>query len=168
MANEEVMSSDPIMIDRYSTHQVQTTLTQNIKDQFEIKNPEVRVSTSLLADLDHNGAVDDLVGTARLKVGRTFKSFVFLLREDGDVRLLENDLKPFSAKQDLKRPNCGRGRPGAQTCTTANEWRQALTDIPTAALQVIDFDPIKPGQEIVSQLGRGIFAYVNPIAAFAR
>lgn len=94
----------PLLLHRYDHARLANRFAAEIAEQYAISDVEVRILEERLTDLDNDGEQDDLAGTALLRVGRQFKSFIFLYRADGAARYLENNgnlLNPSTHLQSL-------------------------------------------------------------------
>lgn len=148
---------------KYKTSQVTDSFEKEIKKQFSVEG-EVAITSRLLTDLDNDGAYDDLAGTALLKVGRSFKSFIFLLREDGSMRFLEANGSAFSAKTGLNTLYCSDK---AIVCSQNETLSKAASRLGTPQFYVTEFDKDLSGLEIVIPLVSGEYSYLNSLEVFA-
>jgi len=151
----------PTIVDRYEWSKLEAAFQTKIETDYKVKDVEVALTGSSLTDLDNDGAMNDLSGTAILKVGRSFKSFIFLLREDGSTKFLENNGTDFSPKKGAHVLTCDN-KPIACPDTMERAKRQ----IWSSSFSVMEFDKKKPGLEIVIPLVGGALAVLNSLEVF--
>jgi len=155
--------SPPTLVERYRYSQLQTRFADLIRPQAGGEEVGVQITSSGLADLDNDGASDDLFGTGLLQVGSQAKSFVFLLREDGVVRFLEASGERLRPRENLQSPNCFASRPWL--CASVLE--RAAQQIRDPSVSMMEFDSARTGLELVIRLPQGRFAVVNSLELFA-
>jgi len=148
--------------DRYEYSKVEALFQKQIESDYKVKDVEVGLVGTTLADLDNDGEADDLAGTAILKVGRSFKSFIFLLREDGSMRFLENNGGTFNPKEGRTILSCSN-KPIACPDTMERARRQ----INVASFSVMEYDKKRAGLEVVVNLEGGLKNILNSLEIFA-
>ncbi|MCE9624728.1 MAG: hypothetical protein K8R69_04615 [Deltaproteobacteria bacterium] len=149
------------IIDRYAYSKLESAFKAQIEKDFKVSDIEIGVTGGFLTDLDNDTEHDDFAGTAILKVGRSFKSFVFLMRDDGSARFLENNGAAFTTegRQTLF---CS-SKPIACPDTMARAKQQ----IASANFSVMEFDKTKAGLEVIFPLVGGKYNVLNSLEIFA-
>lgn len=155
--------SPPSLVDRYDYSTLEPQFVTQIQSQSGLSDVGVRITSSALADLDQDGATDDLYGTALLQVGSQFKSFIFLLREDGAARFLENSGAALDASSGLRRLSCME----SHSWLCHNTLERAETQIRAPRISMLEFDTSRAGLELVIHRSRGRLAIVNSLELFA-
>ena len=153
----------PVTLDRYNHAQLESQFAERIASDARLENVAVRIASSRLADLDADGAADDLYGTARLQVGNRFKSFIYLLREDGAVRFLENSGASLDPESGLTSLMCTESR--AWLCRPNLE--RATRSVATARIAMLEYDAATRGLELVIHHRSGNLTVLNSLALFA-
>lgn len=154
----------PAIVDRYNYTNLETHFADLIHAQSGVEVAGVRITSSGLADLDNDGATDDLYGTALLQVGVRFKPFVFLLREDGAACFFEPSGQRLRPAEEGERMMCMESR--SWLCQDTLD--RAEVHFSTPRISMVEFDRARAGLELVFHLGRGRLAVVNSLEAFAR
>jgi hypothetical protein len=152
---------EPTIVDRYFYNTLETTFKKEIENSYQVKVSEVGIISGQLADLDNDGAVNDLAGTAILKIGRSFKSFIFLMRDDGSIRFLENNGSPFKPKEGLSILSCSN-----KPIACPDTMERARSQKQGAQFYLMEFDKKKPGLEIVIPRGDGVYSILNSLEVF--
>lgn len=155
--------SPPTFIGRYQTTALQNQFTANLRELTGNEDLDVGILSARLADLDNDGAADDLYGTALLRVGSRFKSFAFAMREDGASRFMENNGENLDISRDLRRLSCMESRPWLCPATLERATRQ----IRGARVSALQFDTSRAGLELVFHLSGGRLGVVNSLELFA-
>jgi len=150
------------ILERYEPSKLEPAIQKAITDNYKVSDVEVAVTGGFLADLDNDGAADDFAGTAIIKVGRSFKSFVFLAREDGALRFLENNGAGFDPKKNLHILWCSN-----KPIACPDTMERAKQQISSANYSVMEVDKSKDGLEVVFPLVGGKYNILNSLEIFA-
>ncbi len=150
------------IVDRYATSTLEAAINKAITDNYKVSDIEIGVTGGFLTDLDNDGASDDYAGTAIIKVGRSFKSFVFLTREDGAIRFLENNGAGFDPKNGLRILSCSN-----KPIACPDTMERAKQQIASANFSVMEVDKSKDGLEVVFPLVGGKYNVLNSLEIFA-
>ena len=149
------------ILDRYEYSKLESAFKAQIEKDYKVEDVEIGLIGGNLTDLDNDGESDDFAGTAIFKLGRSFHSFVFLLREDGSARFLENNGTAFStsAGHTLSCSN----KPIACPDTMARARQQ----INGANFSVMEYDKSKAGLEVIFPLVGGKYNILNSLEVFS-
>ncbi len=159
-------AEDPGTTESHYRHSaLETRLTEVIENRYHASDVEVGIINSFLADLDNGGVSNDVAGSAILRRGSSFKSFIFLTRNDGSIRLLEDTGASFSADPEsgFRGLFCGSGGRANSCPPTMERARQQLHGV---NFSVMEADAAQPGPEIVIPYGDGSFRIVNSLSLF--
>jgi len=152
----------PVTIDRYNHAILEQRFAGEIAARFHLEGAAVQIRSSTLADLDQDGESDDLFGTALLQVGSRFKSFIYLLRDDGSARFLEDTGNALDAGAGLIRPMCTESR--AWLCRY--DFARARRTIREPRISLREFDASNTGLELVIHRPSGNLTVLNSLALF--
>lgn len=155
-------ASDPGTTDtRYNHASLESRFTEIIRQDYHLPEAEVGVIDSFITDLDNGGVSNDVAGTAILKRGGYFSSFIFLMRDDGSVRFLEDTGASFQPASDGSTLAC-YSKPSACPAT----MERARGQIRGARFSVIEADTSQAGLEIVIPYGNGDRRIINSLRLF--
>ena len=149
------------ILERYAYSKLESAFKAQIEKDYKVSDVEIGVTSGFLTDLDNDTEHDDFAGTAILKVGRSFKCFVFLLREDGSARFLENNGNAFTTSGGSTL-SCS-SKPIACPDTMARARQQ----IGSANFSVAEYDKNKAGLEVIFPLVGGKYNILNSLEIFA-
>lgn len=137
------------------------TLEASIQRTYHVSDIHVSVEDSFHADLNNDGVRDDTAGTALLRNGGYFKSFIFLMTADGNTRFLEANGGRFD-------PTTGH----TLTCSSKpiacpNTFERARTQIRPARFTLADVDAAQTGPEITIAYDDGSRGILNSLRLFS-
>jgi hypothetical protein len=137
------------------------TLEAAIVRDYRVSDIHVSVEDSFHTDLDNDGARNDTAGTALLRNGGYFKSFIFLMTADGNTRFLEANGGRFD-------PTTGH----TLSCTSKppacpNTFERARTQVRPARFRLADFDPAQTGLELSFAYDDGSHGILNALRLFS-
>jgi len=148
---------------KYSYANLQNTFQKSIDKQYDVES-EVKVTSRMLADLDNDGISNDVAGSAVLKIGRRFKSFLFFMKDDGAIRYLESNGEAFSAKENLSTLYCS-DKP--VVCWNNETIEKAASKLATPTFYLMEWDKKQAGLEVVIPYRNGDYGILNSLALFA-
>jgi len=152
----------PITNSQYDYTRLAAQFKASIQKLDPNKEIAVKVLEGRLTDLDNDGAQNDFAGTALLKVGNAFKSFIFLTRKDGSTVFLENNVQSLNLNQGLSYLSCS-----SKPIACPNTLERAASQIRGAVFSVMEYDTSKTGLEVVIPLGGGHYSVLNSLEVFA-
>ena len=153
----------PRPITRYNRSTLQAEFAQLIESESGQDNVEVLITSTALADVDHDGSQDDLFGAGLVQVGSRFKSFVFMRRDDGAARFFDSSGARLDLSSDMRMVHCFESR--AWLCRPAME--RALRQISRPRVSMLDYDASRSGLELLIHQSEGRFVVLNSLEVFA-
>jgi hypothetical protein len=156
--------TSPRMLSQYRRDFLEAEFSNHIREQYELSDAQITLTSSRLADLDHDGEQDDLAGTALLRSDNRFKAVVFLRRADGETRFVETNGDVFDPRAGLRFFPCFESHP--QHC--ADPLVRARRAIRPLRFELREFDRSLPGLELILEQGGGLRAIVNSLQIFLR
>lgn len=148
---------------KYSYANLQSAFEKDIEKRFDV-DTEVKITSKMLTNLDNDGVSNDVAGTAVLKIGRRFKSFLFFMKDDGAIRFLESNGEAFAAKENLSTLYCSDK---AVVCSQNETIKNAASKLARPIFYMMEYDKKKSGLEIVIPYESGDYGILNSLELFA-
>lgn len=139
-------------------------LTSAIESTYRVSGIQVGNVSSFMTRLDDDGLTNDFAGSAlfRSESGRRFKSFIFLMRDDGSLRLLEANGARFNPEAGGSLLTCG-----SKPIACPDTMERAASQIRPARFHMAEVDPARAGLEVVIPYDDGRSGILNSLELFA-
>ena len=154
--------SEPKIVRKYEHSRLEETFESYLKKTYSVSEPQVGIIRSFLTDLDNDGANNDIAGTAILKIGRSFKSFIYLMKNDGAIRFLESNGYGFDPDKGRSTLSCSN-----KPIACPDTMERARQQIHGSAFSVFEYDKEQAGLEIVIPYKDGSYGILNSLSIFA-
>ncbi|HEX5037111.1 MAG TPA: hypothetical protein VFX30_08120 [bacterium] len=138
------------------------TLESAIARDYHVSDIHVDVSDSFRTDIDGDGVRSDTAGTALLRNGRRFKSFVFLMTESSSARFLEANGGRFDPSVGGSILSCD-----SKPIACPDTFERARRQIHPARFRLADFDPAQTGLELSFAYDDGSHGILNALRLFS-